>query len=65
MTNSRQPIPRKKKSATSRRSPRKTTKKAVRTTMPIWLRNVLVAVIVAFFWVGFYYLFFWPYCYSW
>ena len=41
MTNSRQPIPRKKKSATSRRSPRKTTKKAVRTTMPIWLRNVL------------------------
>ena len=53
MTNSRQPIPRKKKSATSRRSPRKTMKKAVRTTMPIWLRNVLVAVIVAFFSVAF------------
>ncbi len=65
MTNSRQPIPRKKKSATSRRSPRKTTKKAVRTTMPIWLRNVLVAVIVAFFSVAFYYFFIRPYAYRW
>ena len=65
MTNSRQPIPRKEKSATSRRSPRKTTKKAVRTTMPIWLRNVLVAVIVAFFSVAFYYFFIRPYAYRW
>ena len=65
MTNSRQPIPRKKKSATSRRSPRKTTKKAVRTTMPIWLRNVLVAVIVTFFSVAFYYFFIRPYAYRW
>ncbi|MCS3284980.1 glycoside hydrolase family 25 protein [Bacteroides salyersiae] len=40
-------------------------KKAVRTTMPIWLRNVLVAVIVAFFSVAFYYFFIRPYAYRW
>lgn len=78
MTTSRKPIPRKTSTAaarrtsmdavasrsTRRRTPSKT-KKAARTVMPSWLRNVLAIFIIAIFSGAFYYFFIRPYAYRW
>ncbi len=78
MTTSRKPIPRKTSTAASRRTSmdavasrstrRRTpskTKKAARTVMPSWLRNVLAIFIIAIFSGAFYYFFIRPYAYRW
>ncbi|WP_373125595.1 glycoside hydrolase family 25 protein [Bacteroides sp. HPS0048] len=50
--------------STRRRTPSKT-KKAARTVMPSWLRNVLAIFIIAIFSGAFYYFFIRPYAYRW
>lgn len=59
----KKPIP-PRKTTVARRTPRKA-KKPVRRTMPVWLRNVLVIIIVFGFSTTFYYFFIRPYAYRW
>ena len=59
----KKPIP-PRKTTVARRTPRKA-KKPVHRTMPVWLRNVLVIIIVFGFSTTFYYFFIRPYAYRW
>ena len=59
----KKPIP-PHKTTVARRTPRKA-KKPVHRTMPVWLRNVLVIIIVFGFSTTFYYFFIRPYAYRW
>lgn len=59
----KKPIP-PRKTTVAHRTPRKA-KKPVHRTMPVWLRNVLVIIIVFGFSTTFYYFFIRPYAYRW
>lgn len=59
----KKPIP-PRKTTVARRTPRKA-KKPVHRTMPVWLRNVFVIIIVFGFSTTFYYFFIRPYAYRW
>ena len=59
----KKPIP-PRKTTVARRTPRKA-KKPVHRTMPVWLRNVLIIIIVFGFSTTFYYFFIRPYAYRW
>ncbi len=58
---------RKKKTTPARRNgaSRKKGKKPVRRHMPVWVRNLYAALLVALFTVGFYYFVIRPYAYRW